>query len=1202
MRSVVCSRGVGSQRFARIRFAGVVLVSLLWSVIGVPVDVGFAGSSGAVVGVPRASLSAVAAGYAHTCVIVTGGQVTCWGDDFSGQVGNGATTGDVVSPPFPVTLPAGSSAVAVTAGGGHTCVLLNAGQVTCWGWNGSGQLGNGTNVNVDAPPAPVVLPGGATATAIAAGDSHTCALLNSGQVTCWGSDSNGQLGNGAAGSVNAPPSPITLPGGTTATAIAAGGTHTCALLISGQVTCWGLGGNGQLGNVVGGLVASPTSHVALPAGTYATAVTAGVLSACALLNTGQVLCWGDDGSGQVGNGDPTGNVFSPTQVTLPGGVTAVAVVASSWNVCALLTGGQVSCWGDNSYGQIGRNSCCGIFTSPSPPLTLPTGTTATAVIVGGQHACALLNVQRLTCWGRDTDGQLGNGAATTGNVFVPPFPVTLPAPIAGGVSALDAGEEQTCAVLGSGQVTCWGGDFDGQLGNGPFGDTARPSTPITLPGGATAIAVSAGFVHTCALLNTAQVTCWGNAGSGALGNGAGTGIVSSPPAPVVLPGGATAVAVGAGNFTSCALLTTGQITCWGSDYHGVLGNGAATASVLAPPAPVVLPGGATATAVSVGDHHVCALLNTGQVTCWGDDTNGQLGNGPLTGDVAAPPDPVTLPAGTSATAVSAALNHTCVLLNTGEVTCWGADTLGQLGNGPTGAVDTPPPPITLPAGTTATAVSASWTHTCALLNTGQVTCWGDDSNGRLGNGAGGSVDAPPAPISLPAGATATKVATGDNFSCAVLNTGQVACWGSNHYANLGDGTATDAQTPVMAGVTAVVQPPPPGAATPVITVQPVDTDGQTKNIGDNVADPVNTASGNLSDVHNDLAGEAFGLDVVRAYNGFDPTSSALGARWRYSTGPTLEAASADVRLTLSDGSRFLFTANGASGWLTPDGLQATLATDPAAPTGGGTLPMLRVAYQNGNIDRYDTLGRLIQQLSWDGRSATTTYDGSGRLATVAASTGQTLTFTYDLAGKLATTALSTGRTVRYEYNTAGQFSKFTDEFGAATTMTYTAEGWLASVTDPAGIVTMANTYDAAGRVATQTSASGGITTFAYNSIDGSTLVTDSVTGTGVRYQHDAQGHVIAISDPYGNAVSRIYDTHSNLVGGIDRNGFQATATYDTHNNVTSTVEPGVGTTTYVYDTSDRLISTTDPWGAVTTYGYELVERIPSTVTNALNQT
>ncbi len=366
-----------------------------------------------------------------------------------------------------------------------------------------------------------------------------------------------------------------------------------------------------------------------------------------------------------------------------------------------------------------------------------------------------------------------------------------------------------------------------------------------------------------------------------------------------------------------------------------------------------------------------------------------------------------------------------------------------------------------------------------------------------------------------------------------------------------------------------------------------------------VVDPVDTASGNLTDSDVDLAAGVFGLDVTRSYNGLSTETSTVGARWWVSTGPHAEVDGDGVAVVLPEGTRFRFAPDGAGGYVTPNGTSAVLSVDSATPTGGGSLPMLRLLHKDGNVDRFDTGGRLLDQSQWDGETATTAYDGSGLVTSVTSSGGQFMTFSYDASSRLIGIALSTGRSVSYAYNGTGMLAGFTDEHGAATGYNYTPEGWLKNSQDATGVTLQSNVYDALGRVISQTNPTGGTTTFNFIDSEAVTEVTNSLTGAVVQYHHDATGRVVAVSDPFGFSAQRVYDGHSNLVTSQDRNTSETTVTYDAHNNVTSVIKPATGTTGYTYDVTSRVTSMTDPSGAVTTYAYDGNERLPSTVTDGL---
>jgi len=393
-----------------------------------------------------------------------------------------------------------------------------------------------------------------------------------------------------------------------------------------------------------------------------------------------------------------------------------------------------------------------------------------------------------------------------------------------------------------------------------------------------------------------------------------------------------------------------------------------------------------------------------------------------------------------------------------------------------------------------------------------------------------------------------------------------------------------------------------GQAPVPVTTPSADTVGVSPAVGEMVADPVNTASGNLVHSEVDLERPAFGLTVTRTYNTFDASPSPVGPRWRIGTGSSVAADTDGYRVTLVDGSPFRFVPDGAGGWVKPEGLNAQLEQDAASPSGGGTLPMLRLVFNDGRVDRYDTTGRLIEQINSDTASATLSYDGNGRLSTVVSSTGESVGFTYDGSGRLSTLTPTSGNPVTYSYTAGGLLESVTDVHGGITTMAYTGDGRLETLTRPDGVVAMTNTYDAAGRVVNQTGPSGGVTTFAYDIANAVTTVSDSVSGSSTRYEHDSTGRVLTIVDAYGKRVDRSYDSGGNLNTVIDRSDLIAAAVFDPAGNPVNVTDPATGTTSYTYDTANRVTSVTEPGGAVTAYTYLGASRIPATVTDALNHT
>ena len=338
----------------------------------------------------------------------------------------------------------------ISSGRSHTCVLMSTGGVKCWGSNNSGELGDDTNAFKMAPTQVSGLTSGVTA--ISAGYLHTCALLSTGGVKCWGSNSDGQLGDNTITSKNVP----TQVSGLTSdvTAISSGYSHSCALLSTGAVKCWGGNWLSQLGDGTTDDRSVPTQVSGLTSGV--TAISVGRAHTCALLSTGAVKCWGFNQNGQLGNGNYVEQNL-PTQVSdLTSGVTAIS--AGHSHTCALMATGAMTCWGSNWRGQLGINSSQNFQTIPSPVPSLTSG--VTTISTRHDHTCALLSTGAVMCWGINYEGQLGDGS--TDDKLVP----TQVPGLTSGATAIATSESSTCALLSAGTVTCWGYNNLGQLGNG----------------------------------------------------------------------------------------------------------------------------------------------------------------------------------------------------------------------------------------------------------------------------------------------------------------------------------------------------------------------------------------------------------------------------------------------------------------------------------------------------------------------------------------------------------------------------------------------------------------------------------------------------------------------------------------------------------------------------------------------------------------
>jgi alpha-tubulin suppressor-like RCC1 family protein len=515
--------------------------------------------------------------------MTTSGGVKCWGRNSYGQLGDGTTTDRTTSVDV---IGLSSGVAAVEASGAHTCALTTAGGVKCWGYNYYGQLGDGTTTDRTAPVDVTGLSSGVAAVAAGSG-LYTCALITSGGVKCWGSNSAGQLGDGTANQRN---TPVDVAGLSSAAAIAAGSGHTCALIMDGGLKCWGSNESGQLGAWTHR--STPTDVTGLSSGVAA--VAAGGFHTCALTTSGGVKCWGDNGWGELGNGTTTSS-WTPVDVTgLSSGVAAVA--AGTAHTCAVTAGGGARCWGWNLYGQLGD----GTTTDRAAPVGvsgLYSG--VTAVAANHSHTCAVTTSGGVKCWGRNNYGQLGDGTTTDRRT-----PVNVTG-LSSGVAAVATGGSHTCALTTNGGVKCWGFNMFGQLGDGTTTNRATPVDVIGLSSGVAAVAAGGG--STCALTTGGGVKCWGGTPVDVIGLSSGVAAVS------------------AGNSHTCALTTAGGVKCWGYNYYGQLGDGTTTNRTT----PVDVSGlNSGVAAVATGGSHTCALTTNGSVKCWGRNTSGSLGLDP----------------------------------------------------------------------------------------------------------------------------------------------------------------------------------------------------------------------------------------------------------------------------------------------------------------------------------------------------------------------------------------------------------------------------------------------------------------------------------------------------------------------------------------------------------------------------------------------
>jgi alpha-tubulin suppressor-like RCC1 family protein len=376
----------------------------------------------------------------------------------------------------------------LAVGGAHNCRINRQGRAQCWGYNYFGQLGVGSTAAVGDEPGEMggnmaeVNWGPQRATSIAAGENHTCAILDNDAVICWGYNGRGQLGRSDPANVGDRPgfsvAPVPL-GETPIVALALGTKHSCALHNDGAVACWGANSSGQLG-------ASPSDRsnphpMRVQLAGRATAIAAGGLHTCAILEGGRLQCWGDNTLGQLGLGDTLPHPLSEgAESTASEGKSrkVLKVSAATYTTCALFAEGQngersVRCWGDNRHGELGtgdnnpRGASAAMRAEQLPAIAFRVGEVPEEISIGWDHACTVLRGGSVRCWGATAEGQAGTDLPGS-QVARDEQQVRTPVAVQVGavVLRIQAGTSHTCVTLLNGQVRCWGANSAGQLGQG----------------------------------------------------------------------------------------------------------------------------------------------------------------------------------------------------------------------------------------------------------------------------------------------------------------------------------------------------------------------------------------------------------------------------------------------------------------------------------------------------------------------------------------------------------------------------------------------------------------------------------------------------------------------------------------------------------------------------------------------------------------
>lgn len=523
-------------------------------------------------------------------------------------------------------------------------------------------------------------------------------------------------------------------------------------------------------------------------------ISAGSARACSVADDGVLTCWGHGECGQLGDG----RSLTDARVTVAGDHSWRSVAVGATHVCAIDEDAALWCWGDDVAGTLGDGSLPmdppfedGCRVTPVP---IAEGTTWARVSVGSRHSCGVQTNGTLWCWGDNDYGQIGDGAL--GSLYFRTIPTEV-----GGDYWLDvfAGSNHTCALRSDAVVACWG---DGAaLGVSGLQFSSTP-LEVVIDAPIRALARGGDARHTCAIDVDDRVWCWGDNSWGQLGDASALG---ETPSLVPSLGDVADVSLRAG--TSCVQTTDGTVSCFGYGGNGQLGDGIASSQHHSP-TPLVVASGSSFTSTSVGDSFACARRDDGVELCWGDNDDGQIGDGTSGPDNARLQPTPAMPWGGGPVAMgwsSVALgeHHACATREGGALWCWGSRFDGALGNGDAADDCTLAHPLSCSTTTPIASAPGTWhgvrlgdAFGCAIRDDDTLWCWGRNDAGQLAD----DVETSAVPLQIEDAVDWIAVDAGGATVCGIRGTGTLWCWGADLFGQLGQGViGNDSATPLQVG-------------------------------------------------------------------------------------------------------------------------------------------------------------------------------------------------------------------------------------------------------------------------------------------------------------------------------------------------------------------------------------------------------------------
>jgi len=708
----------------------------------------------------------------HTIVLMTDGSIYGCGGNNNGQLGDGTTVNK--STLTPMTNTTGKTPLLVTCGAVHTIVLMTDGSVYGCGYNSSGRLGDGTNVN-KSTLTPMTIPTGKTPVLVSCGGSHTIVLITDGSIYGCGYNGEGQLGDGTTTDkstltpMTTLPQITKIPTGKTPLLVSCGGNnHTIVLMTDGSIYGCGYNSNGQLGD---GTTVNKSTLTPMTNNTGKTpaSVSCGAYHTIVLMTDGSIYGCGYNPSGQLGNGTTT-DKNTLTQITNNTGKTPKSISCGGYHTIVLMTDGSIYVCGYNGYGQLGDNS--NTNKSTLTPMTNTTGKTPLLVSCGYNHTIVLMTDGSIYGCGLNINGQLGNGTTTDRSTLTPMTNNTGKT-----TKSVICGAYHTIVLMTDGSIYGCGNNGSGQLGDGT---TVNKSTltPMTNNTGKTPKSISCGSGHTIVLMTDGSVYGCGNNSNGQLGDGTTTR--RNNLTPMTNTTGKTPVLVSCSNYT-IVLMTDGSVYGCGLNNSGQLGDGTNTDKNTI--------GNPTQASISCGGNHTIVLMTDGSIYGCGNNGSGQLGNGTTTDKSTL--TPMTNTTGKTPKSISCGSGHTIVLMTDGSIYGCGGNNNGQLGDGTTTRRNTLVQ-MTNNTGKTPLLVSCGDYHTIVLMTDGSIYVCGYNAFGQLGDGTTDKTTL--TPMTNTTGKTPVLVSCGAVHTIVLMTDGSAYGCGYNGEGQLGDGTTTDRST------------------------------------------------------------------------------------------------------------------------------------------------------------------------------------------------------------------------------------------------------------------------------------------------------------------------------------------------------------------------------------------------------------------------